>query len=321
MLKGIAGVSLAAAILAVTPGSAQEQPPAWAYPEYKGEVKPPADDGSIRRVPDSSAGYTLSQVRDRFLAPDWHPGDHPAMPDSVSKGRKPDVLACGFCHRADGPGGPENANLMGLPHAYIVRQMADLKSGRRKSAVQERLPTQLLEKVAKSATDEEVQTAAAYFSSIRPRAVIKVVESDSAPKTYVNAAWFLAPLASGEKEPLGQRIIEVAEDVDRFISRDARVTFIAYVPPGSIKQGETLATTGGNGKTIQCDACHGPDLKGLGEVPGIAGRSPTAAFRQLFDFKHGARDGEQADLMKPSVQNLDINDMIALSAYAASLAP
>lgn len=111
MQRTIAVVSLIASGLAVTTGLAQEQPPAWAYPEYKGEVKPPADDGSIRRVPDSAAGYTLSQVRDRFLAPDWHPADHPPMPDVVSKGRKPDVFGCSFCHRADGPGGPENANL------------------------------------------------------------------------------------------------------------------------------------------------------------------------------------------------------------------
>jgi cytochrome c553 len=321
MQKFIAAVSLIAAGFAVTPGVAQERPPAWAYPEYKGEVKAPADDGSIRRVPDSTAGYTLSQTRDRFLAPDWHPGDHAPMPDIVGKGRKPEVFACGFCHRADGPGGPESANLMGLPQAYIVRQMHDLKSGARKSAVQEKVPTQLLATVAKNVSDDELQAAAAYFASIKPRRIIKVVESDTAPKTYVNPAWFLAPLASGEKEPLGERIIEVAEDVERFVSRDARVTFVAYVPPGSIKRGEMLATSGGSGKTIQCDGCHGGDLKGLADVPGIAGRSPTYTFRQMFDFKHGARGGEQAELMKSSVEKLDINDMIALSAYLGSLSP
>ena len=84
-------------------------------------------------VPGSKAGYTLTQLRDRFLAPDWHPADYPAMPEIVARGRKPDVFACGFCHRADGPGGPENANLTGLPRAYIVRQMADFKSGARNS--------------------------------------------------------------------------------------------------------------------------------------------------------------------------------------------
>ena len=82
--------------------------PGWAYPIPPPGFKPPADDGSIRRVPDSKVGYTLSQVRDRFVAPDWHPQDHPKMPEVVARGRAPNVLACGFCHRANGPGGPEN---------------------------------------------------------------------------------------------------------------------------------------------------------------------------------------------------------------------
>jgi len=116
----------------------RQAPPEWAYPVNPPEFKPVPDDGSIRRVPDSSAGYTLTQTRDRFVAPDWHPADHQPMPDVVARGRKPDVFACGFCHRADGPGGPENANLAGLPAAYIVQQMADYKSGARRTAVPKR---------------------------------------------------------------------------------------------------------------------------------------------------------------------------------------
>jgi cytochrome c553 len=121
-------------------------------------------------------------------------------------------------------------------------------------------------------------------------------------------------------EPIGQRIIEVPEDVQQFVSRDTRARFIAYVPPGSIKKGQALATTGG-GKTVQCGTCHGPDLKGVGPVPGIAGRSPSYMVRQLYDYKHGARAGVDSAQMKPSVEKLTIEDMIALAAYAASLRP
>ena len=46
------------------------------------------------------------------------------MPEIVARGRKPGTFACGFCHRADGPGGPENASLAGLSAAYIKQQMA-----------------------------------------------------------------------------------------------------------------------------------------------------------------------------------------------------
>jgi hypothetical protein len=82
------------------------------------------------RVPDSTAGYTWSQLRDRFTAPVWHPSDHGALPDIVANGRKPGVFACGFCHRATGPGGPENADLAGLPKSYIIQQDGRLQEWR-----------------------------------------------------------------------------------------------------------------------------------------------------------------------------------------------
>ena len=72
---------------------------------------------------------------------------------------------------------------------------------------------------------------------------------------------------------------------------------------------------------MPCGICHGPDLKGLGPIPGIAGRSPSYIVRQLYDFQHGTRAGIGSALMKPAVEKLMIDDMIALAAYAASLAP
>jgi cytochrome c553 len=112
---------------------------------------------------------TLTQLRDRFVSPNWHPGDYPPRPEIVAQGRKPDVFACVFCHRADGPGGPENANLTGLGAAYIVQQMADFKSGARKSSVPNRAPATLKASLAKAITDAEVEAAAAYFSSTPER--------------------------------------------------------------------------------------------------------------------------------------------------------
>jgi cytochrome c553 len=295
-------------------------PPLWAYPVNPPDFKPVPDDGSIRRVPGSTAGYTLSQTRDRFVAPDWHPDDHPAMPASVAHGRKPDVFACGFCHRADGPGGPENANLAGLPAAYIVQQMADFKSGARGTTVPKRLPTTLMMSLAKAITAEEVEAAAKYFSSLKSRWTVKIVETDMVPRTFV-AGWFLADLKSGEKEPIGQRVIEVPEDLAQFESRDTHSSFIAYAPIGSIKKGEALAMSGGAGKTLPCAACHGADLKGIGLIPPIAGRSPSYIVRQLYDIQSGARAGAAAAQMKPVVEKLTVEDMTAIAAYLTTRAP
>jgi cytochrome c553 len=305
--------------LPITMTTAGDSPPRWAYPENNPNYKPPVDDGNVVRVPNSTAGYTWSQLRDRFIAPIWHPGDHRPLPDIVANGRKPDVFACGFCHRADGPGGPENADLAGLPKNYIIRQMADYKSGVRDTAVAGRLPPSLMIALSKPITDAEVEAAAAYFSGLQPRKRIRVVESDTAPKSYI-AAFLWAAVEGGEREPLGQRILEIPDDLHRFESRDPRSTFTAYVPVGSLAKGETLVK-GGSGTTIVCATCHGPELKGLGPLPSIAGRSPSYMFRQLYDFGHGARSGEWSPLMAQVVNNLDQDDMLAIVAYLASLDP
>lgn len=295
----------------------QDGPPEWAYPANPPNFQRAPDDGTIRRVPDSAAGLTLTQVRDLFAAPDWHPDDHPPMPEIVATGRKPDVFACGVCHRADGPGGPENASLFGLPAEYIVQQTVLFKTGQRTNSAP-RVATDLMVKLSKGVADQELKQAAAYFASIKPRSNITVVETETVPRTQVRDL-FLAAMDGGEKESIGQRIIEIPENVEHFVSRDSRARFIAYVPAGSVQKGRALAAN--SDLRVQCASCHGADLRGTTIAPSIAARSPTYMFRQLYDFKSGARKGANSELMKPVVENLGIDDMIALVAYSASLTP
>jgi cytochrome c553 len=227
------------------------------------------------------------------------------------------VFACGVCHRADGPGGPENASLFGLSAEYILQQTVEFKTGLRTNSAP-RVATDLMVKASKAVTDQELKEAADYFASIKPRANIGVVETDTVPKTQVRDL-FLAPTGGSEKEPIGQRIIEIPENVEHFVSRDSHARFIAYVPVGSIETGRALAAK--SDLRVQCAACHGADLRGTAVAPGIAGRSPTYMFRQLYDFRSGARKGANSELMKPVVENLSIEEMIALVAYTASLKP
>jgi cytochrome c553 len=271
-------------------------------------------------VPDSTAGFTLTQLRDLYLAPDWHPGDHPKMPEVVARGRKPGVMACGFCHRVNGPGGPENAGIAGLPFAYIVQQMADYRSGARKTALEKRIPQAFMIALSKQITDEEVREAAAYFSSLKPFRNIRVVEADTVPETFV-AGWFLARKSGGGTEALGKRIIEIPEDLDRFESRDSRATFVAYVPVGSLAKGEALVSGREPEKAPACATCHGKDLKGIEAVPPIAGRSPSYMMRQLHEIQSGIRAGTAVLPMKEAFAKLGYDDMTAIVAYLASLAP
>jgi hypothetical protein len=69
---------------------ADDTPPAWAYAVNPPDFKVQPDDGTPRHVPDSIVAFTVTQARDLFFALDWHPSDHPPLPDIVAHGRKPD---------------------------------------------------------------------------------------------------------------------------------------------------------------------------------------------------------------------------------------
>jgi cytochrome c553 len=175
--------------------------------------------------------------------------------------------------------------------------------------------------MAKVLSDAEVKAAADYFASLKPSAGYnKVLEVDKVPATYVGPGGMRFALGDGGYAPIGSRIIVIPQNPDRAALRDPKSGFVDYVPRGSIVQGAALAA-GGDGKTVACAICHGPALKGLAEVPGIAGRPATYMFRQLNDMKSGNRTGPWAEPMKPVVANLSQEDMIALSAYLGSLDP
>src|SRR4029077_18826823 len=55
-----------------TTATAADTPPRWAYIEDNPNYKPPVDDGNLVRVPNSTAGYTWTQLRTRFIAPGEH---------------------------------------------------------------------------------------------------------------------------------------------------------------------------------------------------------------------------------------------------------
>lgn len=241
------------------------------------------------------------------------------MPAIVSHGRAPEVYACGYCHLPNGQGRPENASLTGLPATYIVQQLAEFKSGRRKSSEPGHLPTKAMIEHETQANAREIQTAAAYFAALKPRPWIRVVESETVPQTHV-AGWMLVPTKGGATEPIGERVIETPEDLERTELRDDHSGFVAYVPVGSVKKGEVLVS-GASAKTLGCAECHGRGLKGRDNVPALAGRSPSYLVRQLYDIQHGSRTGAVNQPMKAVVKNLTLDDMVAIAAYTASLKP
>ena len=146
---------------------------------------------------------------------------------------------------------------------------------------------------AKMMTDDEIKAAAKYFSSIPAKPWIKVVETETAPKTG-RGGIFIALEGDGGRHraarPAHHR--DAGQTRGHRVRRNPRSGFIAYVPPGSIKKGEALVTTG-DGKVTACTACHGPTCAGSAGAA-LAGRSPSYLARQLYDMQHGNRPGLDA---------------------------
>jgi cytochrome c553 len=312
-------ILIAAAAFAQAPR--QEKLPLWAYPDNFSNGGGGGSSADKREhLPGSKASYTRAEINDILVVPDWYPDAHPPMPEIVAHGRKPAVYSCGHCHLPNGQGRPENASVAGLPADYIIQQMADFKNGLRAGSDPEMLSVTNMVKIAKSASDDDVKAAAAYFSSIKLKPWIRVVEVEQVPKTKA-AGGMMVVIAGGGTEPIGERVIEVSENLERTELRDPTSGFIAYVPKGSLAKGKDLVTTGGSGKTMQCTMCHGPDLKGSGNIPSIAGRSPSQMARQIIDFQDGARNGSMAPMMKGVVSKLTIEDIVAITGYLAAQTP
>jgi cytochrome c553 len=298
-------------------------PPAWAYAI---PLPPPAGapaaapDTSSKQLPGSTFSFTRQQIADGFGPADWFPGDHPAMPDVVAHGKRPDARACALCHYPNGKGRQENAGISGLPVSYFIQQMNDFRNGLRRSAEPRKANTNAMIAIAKALTPEEIKESADYFGAMKWTPWIRVVETSTVPKMQSRGGIWI-PLEGGQTEPIGVRIMETPENPEHTeILRDPRSGFIAYAPVGSIRKGEALVTAGG-GRTLACGECHGEDLLGLGPVPGIAGRSPSYLVRQMYDMQAGSRRGEWADLMKRVVVKLTDEDFVNIAAYVSSRMP
>jgi cytochrome c553 len=330
-------IALALMCAAGIAASASGGPPMWAYgfptpapvpgtpptppPAPAPAAAPAAPDTSLKQLPGSTLRFTRQQIANQYGPADWYPGDHPQMPDVVARGkREQEVAACSLCHYPNGKGRPENAGVSGLPVSYFIQTMHDFRDGLRKSADPRKANTNRMIGFAKNMTDDEIKASAEYFGSMKWSLWMKVIETKMVPKTRLANGMYLK-LEGKETEPMGYRVIETPVDAEATeVLRNSRSGFEVYVPVGSVKKGEALVKSGA-GKTTACGLCHGPDLKGLGPVPGLAGRSPSYIGRQLYDMQNGFRKGQWTELMKPVVAKLTDEDVVNIVAYTASLEP
>jgi cytochrome c553 len=295
--------------------------PDWAYPPcIRAAAATPLDNVAPLHVPGSSAHFTEAEIANTAVAPDWFPSEHSPLPaDLAASGSE--KFACAYCHLPDGSGRPENAKLGGLSRSYIFAQVRAIHFGERQAGKPGWAPTLLMRGAVANMTDTQILAAADYFSRQKNASFVQVLEREFAPAHKVACGLYVAD--AGHLVPLKHSIVEMPLDASRFEARDPHTTYVAYVPKGSIERGRKLASSGGNGRTQPCAACHGADLRSGPELEGppLAGRFATYLFRQLFGFQFGTRAGDITQPMRAVVANLTQADMVDLAAYAASKKP
>jgi cytochrome c553 len=154
-------------------------------------------------------------------------------------------------------------------------------------------------------------------------------ERGPVPKSY-QAGGLYALRTGNETEPLGDRMMEISDDIERHELRDPSETFTVYVQPGTLAKGQRIALDAPSTSPTRCAQCHGEDLRGLTVIkagqpgqpaPAIAGRSPFYMLRQLAGFRTRTRNGTTSTPMQAVAAALSLDDMIAAVAYAGSRTP
>src|SRR5215212_8772924 len=111
----------------------------------------------------------------------------------------------------------------------------------------------------------------------------------------------LEPGSPAEKQPLSTATSTPVSQV----SWDPQIMKI--LAAGNTKRGATLAA-----KT--CVACHGEEGISQTIFPSLAGQTSYAIYKQLYDFRTGARANPQ---MTPVAKALSVSDLAAVAAYYA----
>ncbi|HWU77813.1 MAG TPA: c-type cytochrome [Rhodanobacter sp.] len=290
----------------------------WAFavfPPPREAHAPKPDPREVLHVTGSRVQYTRAQF-DSIDDADWFPQDHATAPQIVRQGRKP-ARPCSECHMIGGAGVPATAALASLPKAYILEQIAAFRAGQR--GMGGPATAHGMAEEARGLTPADLQQAVDYFSATKFVPHVRVVETARVPRTHWKF-FVLVPDPGGASEPIGARIIETPVKFVDYSLSDGRGGYVAYVPPGSIARGASIAAKG-TGAAPACESCHGARLQGVGMIPPLAGRSPTYIARELILFRTGRRNNPGAAPMVQEASQLTLDDMIAVAAYAGSRKP
>jgi cytochrome c553 len=190
---------------------------------------------------------------------------------------------CAGCHNADGNSIiPENAKLSGLHPKYLVRQLEDFKSGKRKNPV--------MDSIIPMVDESEFKALAKYFSEQKRLPGLLAPVDPSAPAVVDPSA----PVAAGA------------------LSEQAKAELLG--------KGKQIYTEGVLGTAVPaCMGCHGEDGSGNDKFPRIGGQNNTYLANQLQGFKTGARDNDPKAVMRAVAKRMTDEEINAVAEYVLTL--
>ncbi len=87
--------------------------------------------------------------------------------------------------------------------------------------------------------------------------------------------------------------------------------------PAVAAKGKAIAQSGVEDRDIPaCFACHGPQAKGMGPIPRLAGQHRDYLFRQIKDFRASVREG---NTMHENARAITDEEAQALATFFSSL--
>jgi hypothetical protein len=237
-----------------------------------------ADDGAVRRVSGQQAGYTLTQSAGSVSRTGWHSRDYPALPGSSQTDGKPDVFACGFCHRPTAPGSGECEPHRASEGVTSFRQMADSRAARARAPCRARAVQ--LRSSLPGGHRCRAEAAATYFSSIKP--VDRARWWNPPPRRRLRVtAWYFTTMP-GDQEPSDSASSRSRRPrTIRQPRHPARVRRLCARGQHQARSGAWCATGGGSDRSDR-NVHGGPGLRASGHrIHGLAAlaelsRAPAA---------------------------------------------
>jgi cytochrome c553 len=110
-------------------------------------------------------------------------------------------------------------------------------------------------------------------------------------------------------------LINAAPDSQPVVQASYPVTRVEIIP-GMLRDAGAEAVGRGATLALRCTMCHGARGLSPANTPNLSGQYPGAIYKELADFKSGARSSA---IMMPLVADLSDSDMRDLAAYYAYL--